>query len=94
MSETMRQGLLLIFYPSQSSIQHLIRNVANDFIIRLAEPSTLRSSVQSEGVRQSAEALEGSISVPPDDHLLAQVAEKSKARVEQKDSAYDDLVRQ
>ena len=87
------RALLGCQHQERPSVQSLVRTVTHDFIIRLGEPSTLKSSVDSQALQRAADVVEGLIEVPEDKDLVARVAEKAKLRTEQKNAAYDELVR-
>lgn len=86
-------ALLGCQHQDRPSVQNLIRSVTHDFIIRLAEPSTLKNSVDSQALQRSADQVEALIGIAADESLVQRVAEKAKQRIEQKNAAYDQLVR-
>ncbi|GAA5895195.1 proteasome activator BLM10 [Sporobolomyces salmoneus] len=86
--------ILQCSHQERPSVQNLIKTITHDFIIRVAEPSTLKATVESEALNRSAEQLEQMISVGQDDELLAKVSAKAQQRIEQKNEAYDDLLPQ
>lgn len=84
--------ILQCSHQERPSVQNLIKTITHDFIIRIAEPSTLKATVESEDLNRSAQELEKMISVVEDEALLAKVSAKSQQRIEQKNKAYDELV--
>ncbi|KAI5481022.1 proteasome activator subunit 4 [Pseudohyphozyma bogoriensis] len=86
------ETLLQCAHFERPSVQKSVQRIAHDFVIRLSEPSTLKSSVYSEGLLAAANRLEAATSVPDDPALLAAVEEKAKQRITQKNDAYADLV--
>ncbi|GJN88228.1 hypothetical protein Rhopal_001193-T1 [Rhodotorula paludigena] len=84
-------ALLGCQHQDRPSVQNLIRSVTHDFIIRLAEPSTLKNSVDSQALQRSADQVEALIGIAEDEALVQRVAEKAKQRIEQKNAAYDQL---
>jgi len=84
--------ILQCSHQERPSVQNLIKTITHDFIIRIAEPSTLKATVESEDLNRSAQELETMISVGKDEALLAKVSAKSQQRIEQKNKAYDELV--
>lgn len=85
-------ALLECSHQERPSVQQLVKTITHDFVIRLAEPSTLKASVHSPALKNAADELEKLISIPVDADLLARVAAKSQARVAHKNAAYAELV--
>ena len=79
-------------HQERPSIQQLVKQVIHDFIIRLAEPSTLKATVESDSLRIAADHLEALGSIAQDGELVGRVAAKARARIEQKNEAYDGLL--
>ncbi|KAM0751556.1 hypothetical protein T439DRAFT_300497 [Meredithblackwellia eburnea MCA 4105] len=86
------EALLLASHFERPSVQKLITSTMHDFVIRLAEPSTLKSTVDSEGLEAAADDLSTLSSVPENSELVEAVASKARQRIDQKNSAYADLV--
>lgn len=86
-------ALLGCSHQDRPSVQNLVKTVTHDYIIRLAEPMTLKNQVDSESLNRGADRLESLISIEPDQDLVARVAAKARSRVDQKNEAYDQLVR-
>ncbi|GAA5921528.1 hypothetical protein JCM1841_000553 [Sporobolomyces salmonicolor] len=84
--------ILQCSHQERPSVQNLVKTITHDFIIRLAEPSTLKASVESDGLKRSAAQLEEAIEVPEDKGLVTRVADKAKQRIDQKNMAYDQLL--
>ena len=87
-------ALLNAQYHSKPSVQKLVRGVINDFVIRFAEPCTIRDRIESPDLEQSAHFLETKLQVKPDEDLILAVAGKRKARVDRINEMYDQLVGQ
>lgn len=85
-------ALLECAHQERPSVQNLVKTITHDFVIRLAEPSTLKASVESPGLKLAADQLDALTAVSVDEDLLARVAQKSQDRVAQKNAAYADLV--
>ncbi|KAK4048054.1 Proteasome activator BLM10 [Microbotryomycetes sp. JL221] len=88
------KAILACSHQERPSVQNLVKTVSHDYVIRLAEPSSLRASVDSEGLRSAAEQLEHLISVPEDAEMVRRVAAKAQGRIEQKNDSYSALVPQ
>lgn len=84
--------ILQCSHQERPSVQNLVKTITHDFIIRIAEPSTLKATVESEALNRSAAELEKLIAVAQDDELLSKVSHKAQQRIEQKNEAYDKLV--
>ncbi|PWN54156.1 hypothetical protein IE53DRAFT_24314 [Violaceomyces palustris] len=87
-------GLLEAQHHSKPSIQKLVRGVINDFVIRFAEPSTLKSRIDSPTLTQAAELLEKALPVsiaPTDPMLLDAVVSKRRGRVDQINRFHSEL---
>ncbi|GAA5990546.1 hypothetical protein JCM10908_003124 [Rhodotorula pacifica] len=87
-------ALLGCSHQDRPSVQNLVKTVTHDYIIRLAEPMTLKNLVDSATLSQAADRLETLISLEQDADLVARVAAKARDRVNQKNEAYDELVPQ
>ncbi|KAK4046499.1 Proteasome activator BLM10 [Microbotryomycetes sp. JL201] len=85
-------AILACSHQERPSVQNLVKTVSHDYVIRLAEPSSLRASVDSEDLRNAASQLEKLISVPEDAEMLNRVSLKAQARIDQKNASYDALV--
>jgi proteasome activator subunit 4 len=85
--------MLACQHQERPSVQNLIKTITHDFIIRCAEPSTKKGSIDSETLTKAADAVEELIQVAEDGELVARVAAKVQQRVDQKNEAYDQLVR-
>jgi proteasome activator subunit 4 len=85
-------ALLACSHQERPSVQNLVKTITHDFVIRLAEPSTLKASVNSEGLNRAADHLDGVISALPDAVLVERVAQKARDRVDQKNGAYAALL--
>lgn len=55
--------------------------------------AALKASVNSEGLKLAADQLDSAISVPADLELVERVSQKARDRVDQKNAAFDTLVR-
>lgn len=86
-------ALLACSHQERPSVQNLVKTITHDFVIRLAEPSTLKGTIESVNLNAAGDALERLTSVPLDADLLSRVAAKAKGRVDQKNEAYAKLVR-
>ncbi|KPV77183.1 uncharacterized protein RHOBADRAFT_25084 [Rhodotorula graminis WP1] len=86
------RALLGCQHQERPSVQALVRTVTHDFIIRLGEPSTLKSSVDSQALQRAADSIENLIAVPENKDLVARVAAKARERTDQKNAAYDELL--
>ncbi|KAK4703609.1 proteasome activator subunit 4, partial [Phenoliferia sp. Uapishka_3] len=84
-------ALLLASHFERPSVQKLVTAITHDFVIRLAEPSTLKSTVHSDGLHLAADNLSNLTSVPEDAELVAAVAAKATQRIDQKNNAYAEL---
>ncbi|EPQ28803.1 uncharacterized protein PFL1_03606 [Pseudozyma flocculosa PF-1] len=54
-------SLLAAQHHSKPSIQKLVRNIISYFVVRFAEPSTLKSQIDTPALREAADALEGAL---------------------------------
>ncbi|SCV72468.1 BQ2448_4005 [Microbotryum intermedium] len=86
------ETMLACSHQERPSVQNLIKQITHDFVIRLAEPSTLKATVDSESLKSAADDLERSITYPEDLDLVARVAGKATGRTDQKNEAYDRLL--
>lgn len=87
-------ALLSCSHQERPSVQNLVTTISHDFIIRLAEPSTLKASVKSESLNLAADQLDAVCSIVPDVELVARVAQKARDRVDWKNTAFDGLLPQ
>ncbi|KAM0792923.1 hypothetical protein ACM66B_002682 [Microbotryomycetes sp. NB124-2] len=87
-------AILACSHQERPSVQNLVKTVSHDYVIRLAEPSSLRASVDSEDLRDAAAQLEKLISVPENAEMLNRVSLKAQGRIDQKNASYDALVPQ
>lgn len=55
--------------------------------------TALKASVNSAGLKLAADQLDELVQTPTDVNLVERVAAKARSRVDQKNAAYDDLVR-
>ena len=85
-------ALLGCSHQDRPSVQNLVKTVTHDYIIRLAEPMTLKNLVDSATLSQAADRVDALIAVQQDSDLVARVAAKARDRVDQKNEAYDELV--
>lgn len=85
-------ALLGCSHQDRPSVQNLVKTVTHDYIIRLAEPMTLKNLVDSVTLSQAADRLDALIALEQDSDLVARVAAKARDRVDQKNDAYDELV--
>lgn len=87
-------GLLGAQHHSKPSIQKLVRGVMNDFIIRVAEPSTLKSRVDSPDLIEAAQSLEKALPEAlhsPQSELLGRVSVKCQTRVDRINATHAEL---
>jgi len=87
-------ALLKAQHHSKPSIQKLVRGIINDFVIRFAEPCTIRDKIESPALIEAADYLESMMQLKPDATLLETVASKRKIRIERVDEMYEQLVPQ
>lgn len=85
-------ALLGCSHQDRPSVQNLVKTVTHDYIIRLAEPMTLKNLVDSPTLSQAADRVDAVIALEQDADLVARVAAKARDRVDQKNEAYDELV--
>ncbi|PWZ00606.1 hypothetical protein BCV70DRAFT_199880 [Testicularia cyperi] len=87
-------ALLAAQHHSKPSIQKLVRGIINDFVIRFAEPSTLKENVESKSLSEAADLLERALPqslVRPDTELLDAVVAKRRARFDRVDQLHTEL---
>ncbi|KAH8919753.1 hypothetical protein BT69DRAFT_1352911 [Atractiella rhizophila] len=85
-------SLLGCHHQERPSVQSLAKGIIHDFIIRLGEPSSLRSSVSSSGVQTAANELEKHTRYGEDKGLIERISGTRAKRVEHRDQAYLDLI--
>ena len=85
-------SLLNCQHQPKPSVQALVKNIQNDYIVRLAEPSTIRSSVKSIAADTAATHLLALVHTPPNESLQTVVRQKAVERMQQKNAAYTELV--
>ncbi|KAH8929547.1 hypothetical protein BT69DRAFT_1292546 [Atractiella rhizophila] len=85
-------SLLGCHHQERPSVQSLAKGIIHDFIIRLGEPSSLRSSVSSSGVQTAANELEKHSRYVEDKGLIERISGTRAKRVEHRDQAYLDLI--
>ena len=90
-------GLLTAQHHSKPSIQKLVRGIINDFVVRFAEPSTLKAEIESstltEAANMLARALPDDIQAQDDD-LLDRVIAKRKERTGRVDEVHTELTQE
>ncbi|UZJ50775.1 hypothetical protein CBS101457_000095 [Exobasidium rhododendri] len=87
-------ALLKAQHHSKPSIQKLVRGIINDFVIRFAEPCTIRDEIESSALQEAADYVESSLHIKADDALLKAVSGKRKIRVERINEMYHEMVPQ
>lgn len=87
-------ALLRCSHQNKPSVQSLVKSVLHDYIIRLAEPSTLKSSLYSPDLLRAADNLASGLQTLDDPELTAQVEAKARGRVQHKNAEYESLVPQ
>jgi proteasome activator subunit 4 len=87
-------ALLRAQHHSKPSIQKLVRGIINDFVIRFAEPCTIRDSIESPALQSAADFIETKMELKADASLLEAVASKRKVRVGRVDEMVEQLVPQ
>lgn len=86
---------LLKAQHSKPSIQKLVKGIINDFVIRFAEPCTIRDQMESVLLQEAADFVENKMNLNSTDaKLLEAVAGKRKLRVERVNEMYNQLVSQ
>lgn len=76
------------------SIQKLVRGIMGDFVVRFAEPCTIRNAIESPALLEAARLVEANFTsspLPRDEALLARVSQKRAERTAQIDHMVQSL---